>query len=369
MPAANTRQAGRHPPPIDALDTGGTPMTDHHSTDVEEAADQQSSGEAKHLSRRGWLGMAGLGAGVARRKLISRPGAAANDGDNVSVGSTFPGDTATSFREHHDHGRHRRPPTPSRESSTRRRTGATASSATAGDSHAVAGGMSSSTTLAQRHLGPSPRRPAPESREPGHGHRHRRPGQRGQGGSSPGVQREPAVLGITAGGHAVAGDIEATAPNTVAATWGRHKGTGAGIRGISVSGYGGSSSEEGIGTADPEHRRRSRPTPTDTGHRGELYVDGVGDIYYNVSDGSNFHEAQLPGRNEPVRRSRTGLRFTFAVNKFGAGETRKVNLAATTSLPPAPGKRSSTSPSPIPTATDTSRSTTGTRRPGPTPRR
>jgi|GEM_PF-6559880 len=45
-----------------------------------------------------------------------------------------------------------------------------------------------------------------------------------------------AVLGITNGaGHSVAGDTPADAPNTVAATWGRHAGQGAGVGGVNTA--------------------------------------------------------------------------------------------------------------------------------------
>jgi hypothetical protein len=44
------------------------------------------------------------------------------------------------------------------------------------------------------------------------------------------------IRAVTNGtGHAIAGDIPASAPNTVAATWGRHGGLGAGVGGVNVA--------------------------------------------------------------------------------------------------------------------------------------
>ncbi|MEZ5219106.1 MAG: hypothetical protein R2715_21570 [Ilumatobacteraceae bacterium] len=313
-------------------------MTDHHSTDVEEAADQQSSGEAKHLSRRGWLGMAGLGAGVAGAALISRPGAAAaNDGDNVSVGGTFTGDTATSFENTTTTAAIAGPANAIKGVINSATNGShSILGTTAGDGHAVAG-VASKLDNARgatwgRHLGAGA---GVEGENQATDIAIAGPANGVKGIITEASNGSHAVLGITAGGgHAVAGDIEATAPNTVAATWGRHKGTGAGIGGISVSGYGG---EFVGGKASvrliPSTGVAAGP-PTDTGHlRGELYVDGVGDIYYNVSDGSNFTKLNSQGGTNLFVDPERGFDSRSPSNKFGAGETRKVNLAATTSLP------------------------------------
>lgn len=152
-----------------------------------------------------------------------------------------------------------------------------------------------------------------------------------------------AVLGVTAGGgHAVAGDIEADAPNTVAATWGRHKGTGAGIGGISVSGYGG----EFIGGL--AHVRLIQDdtapagAPSEGDHKmGELYVDGAGNLFLNKADGLNFTQLNdQPGTvrmlDNPERAydSRAGkLPASSEKGKFSNDEIRVIDLTAETTFP------------------------------------
>ena len=136
------------------------------------------------------------------------------------------------------------------------------------------------------------------------------------------------VLGITAGGgHAVAGDIPASAPNTVAATWGRHMGVGAGIGGISVGGYGG----EFVGGRASVRLIPSASVvagpPTNAGHlRGELYVDGIGDVYYNESDGSNFTRLNSQGGTTLLTDPKRVYDSRSSGGKFGLAEVRKVNL-------------------------------------------
>lgn len=123
-----------------------------------------------------------------------------------------------------------------------------------------------------------------------------------------GTNGSHAVFGLTnGGGHSVAGDTPADAKgangegtNTVAATWGRHQGVGAGIGGISVGGYGGEfqggagkaqvrliqvdNDAEGIAEAD-----KVVGPPTDDDHQlGELFADGRGKLYYNNATGNNF---------------------------------------------------------------------------------
>lgn len=164
-----------------------------------------------------------------------------------------------------------------------------------------------------------------------------------------------AVLGVTAGaGHSVAGDTPAdavgadedgnsgTGVNTVAATWGRHQGIGAGIGGISIGGYGGEfvggkASVRLIPSTDVE----SGPPADDVHLVGELFVDGEGDLYYNTADGANF--TKLNGQGGVVMLddaqrafdSRTDYPVPANSNKgtFAANETRVIDLGEFTDVP------------------------------------
>ncbi len=152
-----------------------------------------------------------------------------------------------------------------------------------------------------------------------------------------------AVLGVTQGlGHSVAGDTPAGTPNAVAATWGRHGGAGAGVGGDSAEGYGGEfvggkSSvrlipSDGVATGAPQD---------DMHLVGELFVDGVGDLYYNTADGANF--TKLNGQGGVVmlpdaqRAFDSREEFPQPPNtnkgRFTAGETREIDLGEFTDIP------------------------------------
>lgn len=148
-----------------------------------------------------------------------------------------------------------------------------------------------------------------------------------------------AILGITAGaGHSVAGDTPAGS-NVTAATWGRHGGAGAGIGGVSASGYGG----EFVGGRASVRLIPSAGVavgePTDANSkRGELFVDGAGNLFYNVADGANFTRlnTQTVLFDDPQRAydSRAGeLPSSGAKGAFTAGTTKVVDLTTETDLP------------------------------------
>ncbi len=152
-----------------------------------------------------------------------------------------------------------------------------------------------------------------------------------------------AVLGVTAGGgHAVAGDIEASAPNTVAATWGRHKGTGAGIGGISVGGYGGEFQGGPAQIRLIQEATAPVGAPTTGDHKlGELFVDGAGNLYLNKADGLNFTRLNdQPGSlrmlatPERAYDSRPGKGSSSSQKgKLTDNEVRVIDLTAETSFP------------------------------------
>ncbi len=158
-----------------------------------------------------------------------------------------------------------------------------------------------------------------------------------------------AVLGVTnGGGHAVAGDTPADAKgadgagsNTVAATWGRHGGAGAGIGGVSAAGYGG----EFVGGKASVRLIPSTGVvegpPADAMHMvGELFVDGSGDLYYNTADGSNFTRLNNQGGtvllSDIQRAYDSREEFATPANPKGrhaAGETREIDLTEFTEFP------------------------------------
>lgn len=167
-----------------------------------------------------------------------------------------------------------------------------------------------------------------------------------------GIVEEPgngshAVLGVTnGGGHAVAGDTPADAKgkdgvgeNTVAATWGRHRGIGAGIGGISVGGYGG----EFVGGKASVRLIPSVDVPVgapaDEMHLvGELFVDGAGDLYYNTADGANFTKLNGGGTimlsdSQRAYDSRAGETPASQKGRHGAREVREIDLTEFTDLP------------------------------------
>lgn len=161
-----------------------------------------------------------------------------------------------------------------------------------------------------------------------------------------------AVKGVTnGGGHSVAGetpaevpaptalDPDATAPNTntVAATWGKHNGSGAAIGGISLGGYGGefvgargsirlipADSVDAVDAQDPD----------DDSKVGELHVDSDGNLQYNSADGNNFSQLNeqtvVFDDSERVFDSREGnTPVTANQGRFTAGETREIDLSDT----------------------------------------
>ena len=163
-----------------------------------------------------------------------------------------------------------------------------------------------------------------------------------------------AVLGVTNGaGHSIAGDTPADAAgpdgegsNTVAATWGRHQGAGAGIGGISVGGYGG----EFVGgkahvrliQVDNDNLADGQDPvvgpPTDDDHAlGELFADGRGKLYFNSGTGSNFHQlVQQELFVDPQRAwdTRPGQGPDNAGKGIvSAGEIESIDLTAFTDVP------------------------------------
>lgn len=149
-----------------------------------------------------------------------------------------------------------------------------------------------------------------------------------------------AVYGEARGaGHSVAGDTPADAPNTVAATWGRHQGAGAGIGGISVGGYGG----EFVGGKASARLIPSDDVavgaPQDEMHLvGELFVDGAGDLYYNTADGANFTKLNGGGTvmlwdSQRAYDSRAGEAPAGQKGRHAAGEVREIDLTEFTDLP------------------------------------
>ena len=130
-------------------------------------------------------------------------------------------------------------------------------------------------------------------------------------------------------------------PNTTAATWGRHGGIGAGIGGVSAEGYGGEfiggkSHVRLIQTADA-----AAGAPAGDDHLlGELYADGVGDLWYNTADGSNWVPLTKGGNVlfvDPQRASDTRDGSTppnTDKTKYAAGETREVDLTLIDGFPP-----------------------------------
>lgn len=157
-----------------------------------------------------------------------------------------------------------------------------------------------------------------------------------------------AVLGITNGaGHSIAGDTPAEADNTVAATWGRHNGAGAGIGGVSAAGYGGEfvGGRASVRLIPSDGVAAGAPTDGDS-QTGELFVDGVGNLFYNVGPGANFTQLnnQAEGGqsvvlfDDPQRAydSREGnAPNAGAANqqRFEDGETKMIDLTAFTDYP------------------------------------
>lgn len=220
-----------------------TDMIDHTADhDVDETQDGDGGAGRR---RRMFLTGAGIAGAAA---IVGSKSASAADGDDVLVGGTYEGDTATSF------------------------TNTTAAADIAGPANALVGNVQSADNGSHSILGVTE----------GTGHaiagvnnntdntvgatwgRHFGQGAAIEGDSQTveaelagpanavkGTVQSPtngshAVLGITNGaGHSIAGDTPAEAedgsggPNLVAATWGRHQGLGAGIGGISIAGYGG----------------------------------------------------------------------------------------------------------------------------------
>ncbi|CAN5515635.1 hypothetical protein BH23ACT3_BH23ACT3_01040 [soil metagenome] len=323
-------------------------MSDHPSTDPHDVTDggDPSRAASDGVVRRRILGLAGAGVATAAVTLAGGGRVSAADGDTVLVGNDHDGDTATTFENttavspiagphsalvgfinSPDNGSH------------------TINAFTSGNGHAVAG----ETLKRENSVGATWGR---------HG---------GLGAGAEGVNIAPdvplagpahgvkglitdqtngshAVIGITQGaGHSVAGDTPAEAnggANTTAATWGRHGGPGAGIGGVSAMGYGG----EFVGG---KASVRLIPTdgvpagpPSDAGHlRGELYVDGSGDLWYNVSDGANWVRLNTGGTvilpdpqrafdSRPPSNPQSGPK-----GRFDAGGTRLIDLTESTDLP------------------------------------
>jgi hypothetical protein len=176
----------------------------------------------------------------------------------------------------------------------------------------------------------------------------------GDGNGVRGTITEPtngshAVKGVTMGaGHSVAGDTPADAedgsggPNTTAATWGRHQGVGAGIGGISVSGYGG---EFVGGKASvrliPSTGVADGPPADDMHAVGELFVDGRGDLYYNPVEGANFTRLNNQGGTvilpDTQRAYDSREEYPDPANpnkgRHTADEVREIDLTEFTDLP------------------------------------
>jgi len=301
-------------------------MTQVDSTTDTDTAESTAAAPS-NVSRRAWLGLAGAGlAGAA--VLSSAKGAAAVDTDPVLVGGTWEGDTATSFEN--------TTVTAPVDGPASAVVGLIESATngspaiigrTAGDGHGVAGVVdkldSPTAATSGVHMGTGAgvqgENQAADVPDDG-------PANGVKGDITEATNGSAAVLGTTAGGgHAIAGIIDETAPNIAAATFGQHGGLGAGVGGVSADGYGG---EFAGGMA----ALRLIPTdvagpPTGDDHlRGELVVDGVGDVWFNVDDGANFTRLNSQGGTtllvDPKRAydsRKTGGKFTFA-------EIRKVNL-------------------------------------------
>ena len=153
-----------------------------------------------------------------------------------------------------------------------------------------------------------------------------------------------AVKGVTSGrGHSVAGDTPA-GTNTVAATWGRHGGAGAGIGGVSADGYGGEfiGGKSHVRLIIPDGGLPAGP-PAGDGHLvGELYADGAGGLWYNTADGDNFVQLTRQGGgtvllNDPQRAYDSREEFPVPANTnkgvHTAEETRRIDLTEFTDLP------------------------------------
>lgn len=330
-------------------------MTTEHSHDTnqrdgtdrrDDHAEPDGGGRRGGVARRHVLGLAGVGVATAAASLAGGGRASAADGDPVVVGADHDGDTATTFENtaavspiagphsalvgyinSPDNGAH------------------TINAFTSGNGHAVAGETlkrdNSVGATWGRHggLGAGAEGVNIAADVPLAGPAH---GVKGLVTDQ--TNGSHAVIGITQGaGHSVAGDTPAEAnggANTTAATWGRHGGPGAGIGGVSAMGYGG----EFVGG-----KASVRLIPTDDvpvgppagpGHlRGELYVDGAGNLWYNVSDGANFVRLNTSGTvllPDPQRAydSRPGSNpQSGPKGKFAAGETRLIDLTEATDLP------------------------------------
>lgn len=320
-------------------------MTDRHTnpSTTDEAGPEPDSRSA---SRRRMLGLAGAGVATAAVTLARGGAVSAADGDPVVVGADHDGDTATTFENttaespiagphsalvgyinSPDNGAH------------------TINAFTSGNGHAVAGETLKRDNAVGatwgRHggLGAGAEGVNIATDVPLAG-----PAHGVKGSITQQTNGSHAVIGITQGaGHSIAGDTPAEAnggTNTTAATWGRHGGPGAGIGGVSAMGYGG----EFVGGRASV---RLIPTedvpvgpPTDDGHlRGELFVDGSGDLWYNVSDGANFVRLNTSGSvmlTDPQRAydSRAGAPPSSGPKGiFAAGETRVIDLTEATDLP------------------------------------
>lgn len=291
--------------------------------------------------RRAVLGLAG--AGLAGAVALGRgTSVAANDGDPVSVGGDFSGDTATRFTNTTANADIAGPANAIKGSVSSATNGSHAILATTvGTGHAIAGVVGTPANPTGngvgatwgRHYGPGA---AVEGQSKSKDQPIAGPANGVKGTVDEATNGSHAVLGITmGGGHAVAGDTPADAPNTVAATWGRHGGAGAGIGGISAGGYGG----EFVGGRAQvrliqEVDADNAGAPTTGEHKlGELYADGAGDLFYNQDDGLAF--TKLTQQNvlldDPVRvyDSRDGREPT--TSQKGAtsdGEIRVVDVSA-----------------------------------------
>ena len=109
-----------------------------------------------------------------------------------------------------------------------------------------------------------------------------------------------AILGITYGaGHSVAGDTPDGVDNTVAATWGRHKGDGAGIGGVSTRGYGG---EFVGGKASVRLIPNEAEGAPETGEHlvGELFMASNGNLYLCTEAGEPGTFVLLNGTGGPT---------------------------------------------------------------------
>lgn len=141
-----------------------------------------------------------------------------------------------------------------------------------------------------------------------------------------------AILGITYGaGHSIAGDTPDGVGNTVAATWGRHKGDGAGIGGISVRGYGGEF--EGGKASVRLIPNDSTGAPTTGDHlSGELFMDDSGALFLCTADGTPGTFVRLDAQGPTYLDTPERAFDSRTTTAFSAGETRTIDLT-TTSLP------------------------------------